>query len=229
MEKWLYIKNASPVDGIALAAVLASTEVMWNVIHSTLYSCFLRKLENVEIGHPDEDFEILTIELEDTNSFDQKCNSIASQLGLLPKEEWGAPSFVKELKTELEKRINSYENIILLYFIPHPGKHIDLMLVDHAMRSMAKDGYQIIDGNSAMLPNIKGTKDFRGLINLETVLRTKDKIKVVVTTETWMKDICSLYGIKSICISDSNGTMFLDNITVEQSLQFANYIQNIIK
>lgn len=229
MEKWLYLKNASPVDGLALASVLASTEGMWNVIHSTLYSCFLQNLRNVEIGHPDEDFDILTIELEGKNTFSQKCNSIASQIGLLPKEEWEVHSFVKVLNTELERRILSYENIILLYFIPQPGKHIDLMLVDQAMRSMVKDGYQVIDGNSAMLPNIKGTKDFRGLINIETIIRTQNKIKAIVTTEPWIKDICSLYNIKCIYISDNNGISSLDSIKIEHSLQFANYIQNIIK
>lgn len=227
-NQWLYIKNASPADGLALATVLSCSKEDWNVIHSSIHSCFIRNLQNVTIGHPDEGSEIITLEM-NASSFNERCNCIASQLDIPTRQDWTATIFFKELDNELEVRLRSYINVILLYCVPTPGEHINLMMIDQALRYLAQDKYMTVDANSSMLPNIKGTKDYRGLIDVETIVRNKSIISTVITTEPWMTEICSAYGIKCCTISGTGNAIILDGITIDHPLQLANYIQNVIK
>lgn len=226
--KWLYIKNASPADGIAFASVLHTSKDKWNVVHSSSYYCFIHNLQNVNIGHPDGVKDVLIIDVNGCSTFNERCNYIASQLGLPTQSSWNAFTFYQTKDNELETRLRSYKNVILLYFIPRSCENINLIMIDQSMRILTQDNFTIVDGNSSMLPNIKGTKDYRGLIDVENILRNLFVISTVITTEKWMKEICSVYHIKCCIISGEEDLIFLDGIKIEHPLQFANYIQNFI-
>lgn len=230
MEQWIYLKNANPCDALAFASVLSSDGHQWNIVHASSYSRYLRGLHNIIIGHPEsENCDILILESKDCADFSDRCNHIASQLKIDSKEKWSMYTYFSESNSAAIKQLESLDKIILLFFFPQENMQLDLMMIEQTMHCLKNEGYCIVDGNSIAFPNIRRTKDFRDLVKLDEILECKSNISIILTTESWLPELCEEFNIKCISISSQGRGFLTKDGFIEHPMQFANYIQNLIK
>ena len=133
MNKWIYLKSNCPADALALSSVIATSGECFNIVRRSYISPFFKGLDNIVVDFytPDEDSELIIIEDTDTDSWKQKCDIVASLLGIETKGGCYEPycGFVKHIDV-IERRLDS-ERFGLLYLYPHPDQNLDLILIDN--------------------------------------------------------------------------------------------------
>ncbi len=221
---WIYLKSDNPADALALATVISFSNDSYGIVRRTVNSFFFKGLKNVTIDfYTDREDNNLTVINEiSTESWFAKCDIIAEKLNVkVPRESDPYIGFCAN-NTSIVKQWGDDKNI-LLYLFPHPDQKIDLMIVDLIVRQFEQKGIKSVSGGTIILPCIKGTKDFRQLIDLSVLCSIKNKIYFILTTEKSIKALGEALGVNVYVISHISELM-LDDMPMSDANQMANYI-----
>ena len=221
---WIYLKSDNPADALALATVISFSNDSYGIVRRTVNSFFFKGLKNVTIDfYTDREDNNLTVINEiSTESWFAKCDIIAEKLNVkVPCESDPYIGFCAN-NTSIVKQWGDDKNI-LLYLFPHPDQKIDLMIVDLIVRQFEQKGIKSVSGGTIILPCIKGTKDFRQLIDLSVLCSIKNKIYFILTTEKSIKALGEALGVNVYVISHISELM-LDDMPMSDANQMANYI-----
>lgn len=221
---WIYLKSDNPADALALATVISFSNDSYGIVRRTVNSFFFKGLKNVTIDfYTDcEDNNLTVINEISTESWFAKCDIIAEKLNVkVPRESDPYIGFCAN-NTSIVKQWGDDKNI-LLYLFPHPDQKIDLMIVDLIVRQFEQKGIKSVSGGTIILPCIKGTKDFRQLIDLSVLCSIKNKIYFILTTEKSIKALGEALGVNVYVISHISELM-LDDMPMSDANQMANYI-----
>ena len=228
MSKWIYLKSNNPADALALASVIATSDTNFNIVRRSNASKFFKGMENVVVDFyvPGEESEMTVIEDIDSDSWKQKCDTIASILGLEVNADYKPyDGFVRHI-ADVEKRVEE-NSTCLLYLFPHPDQHLDLLLVDHLVRLLEFQGIKSVSGGTYMIPCIKGTADLRQIIDYDVLCAVLPKLNFVITSENSVAALCEAYGKKAFVISHIDGLTF-DGLHMMDANQILNYINQKI-
>lgn len=221
---WIYLKSDKPADALALATVISLSNDSYGIVRRTVNSFFFKGLKNVVIDFyaDSEENNLIVINEIGTDSWLEKCDIIAERLKTkIPRESKPYLGFCAN-NTGIVKQWGNNNNI-LLYLFPHPDQKIDLMMVDLLVRQFEQKGIKSVSGGSIVLPCIKGTKDFRQLIDLSVLCSIKDKICFILTTDNSIKALEEALGVNVHVISHDSELM-LDDMQMSDANQMANYI-----
>lgn len=224
MKKWVYLKSNNPADALALASVIATSNANFNIVRKSYASKFFKDLENVLVDYyePSEDTEISIVEEIDSDSWKQKCDTIASILGLGGNKNYKPyEGFIRHIP-DVEKRI-ARNNSCLLYLFPHPDQNLDLLMIEHLVRLFERQGVKCISGGTYIIPCIKGTMDLRQVIDHDVLCAILPKLKFIITSEKSVASICEAFGKKAFVVSQING-FTIDGINMSDANQIINYI-----
>ena len=221
---WIYLKSDKPADALALATVISFSNDSFGIVRRTVNSFFFKGLKSVVIDFytDSEKNNLIVINEVSTDSWSSKCEILSERLNIkIPREIKPYLGFCAN-NTGIVKQWGNTQRI-LLYLFPHPNQKIDLMIVDLLVRQFEQKGIKSVSGGTAVLPCIKGTKDFRQLIDLSVLCSILDKISFILTTENSIKALGEALGVNVHVISHVSELM-LDDIPMSDANQMANYI-----
>ena len=224
MNKWIYLKSHNPADALALASVIAISEANFIIIRRSFASIFFNGLENVIIDfyEQSEESEIAIIDEIDSDSWKQKCDTIASILGLKVNIDYKPyDGFIRQI-SDVDKLIDG-NNTCLLYFFPHPNQHLDLLMIDLLTRLLKQQGVKTVSGGSNILPCIKGTADLRQVIDYDVLCAILPKLKFIITTEKQISTICEAFGKIAFVVSQID-CFTVDGLKMADENQVINYM-----
>ena len=224
MNKWIYLKSNNPADALALASVIATSDANFNIVRKSFSSKFFKGLENILVDYyePSEDSEISIIEEIDSDSWKQKCDTIASILGLGGNKGYKPyEGFVRHI-SDVEKRIE-WNNTCLLYLFPHPDQNLDLPMIDHLVKLFELQGVKSISGGTYLIPCIKGTTDLRQVIDHDVLCAILPKLKFIITSEKSVASICEAFGKEAFVVSQID-SFTVDGLNMADANQIINYI-----
>lgn len=224
INNWLYLKSDNPADALALATVISYSSDFYNIVRRTVNAYFYSGLKNVTIdffSNTEQD-NLIVIEEINNDSWQEKCDILAHQLNIsIPNKCLPYLGFSVDCSNIIEQW--GEDKCVLLYLLPHPDQKLDLMVVDQIVRLFERKGIKSVSGGALFMPCIKGTRDFRQLINLSLLCNIKDLINFILTTENFMKTIGEALGINVYVISHVLNLM-IDGIPMEDANQIVNYI-----
>lgn len=224
MNKWIYLKSNNPADALALASVLSTNDSNFNIVRRSYASIFFKGLENVvvEFYTPGEESEIITIEEIDSDSWKQKCDTIASILGLEVNANYKPyEGFIRHI-ADVEKRIEE-NSTCLLYLFPHPDHNLDLLFVDNLVRLLEIQGVKSISGGTYIIPCIKGTADLRQVVDNDVLCAILPKLKFIITSEKSVVSICEAFEKKAFIVSQID-CLTVDGLNMVDANQAINYM-----
>lgn len=215
MKKWLYLKRTEQgfddFKAAALATVLSKSSKYFNVVHSTLVSKYLCGLDNVNIGYPVAGESVITtIDLPDELSFHELCLKLSDILEE-PMEDIFEPylGFATE-ECEIDKQLSLFDNIILFHSYSNKKiANINETQIEELVSFLKKESYIIVCAGSSKESFIKGAYDFRGLIQIEELVRNRQKFRAIVTATDYMIDIGSLLHIPVVYLKLNEWDVYL--------------------
>lgn len=211
MDSWIYLKNSVTDTGdfkaAALATVLKESSGHFNVVHTRTVSRYVRGLNNVHIGYPvSGNSEIITLDLPDNLPYYSLCKSISMSLGLQSKSNYTPYLGFAVGENEVDRQLSKMDNIILFNL---PNQDIPYLHLETVVCRLKAQSYSsVCFGESTF---IRGAYDFRGLIQIEELIRNKNKIKVLVTSVPMTKEIGLLLHIPVIYIDSESPVVYSEN------------------
>ena len=224
MNTWIYLKSNNPADVLAMATVMSGTTKTFYVVRRSIYSFTFEGLSNIKVGYyPNtEEDELLIFDAISSDSWQEKCNIMAKQLGLTAKKHYPPYlGFTKQF-TEIEEIMENNKSI-LLYLFPHPNQKLDLMAIEQLVKLFEQKGVKSISGGTNIMPCIRGTKDLRQIMDLSAICSIKDKLEFILTSEESMRAIGEALNLKVYVVSDIEG-LTINGTPVSDVNQMANYI-----
>lgn len=226
--KWIYLKSNNLADALALATVLFHSGLEYHIVRRSCISPFFSNMDNVHIGfyEKSEGSELIVINEVDSDSWKQKCDSIAACLNIGELDSYKPYSgFVKTF--DISGYLSQDKNYCLLYMFPHPDLRIDFIFIDQVIRIFEQQGVKAISGGSNMLPCIHGSLDLREVVDVLKLCNLLEKVKFVITTERDIASICEAFDTKAFVIA-AGEQMKLDGFVMHDSNEMVNYINSLL-
>ena len=223
MKKWIYLNSDDLADALALVTVLSNSKDNFNIVRKSVYTPIFQGLDNVSIGFYDREDELIKINSISAHSWQEKCIEVSNILGVSIKEKYEPYlGFVKETPY-LDNSIGNLNEFSILYLFPNLTCEIDLVLIDKLVRILEQQDLKFISAGSSIIPCIHGTKDYRGIVDINMVGKWKKQIKFILTTEKSMIALCEALDIKVFVLSFNEG-ITINRYPVNDANQIANYI-----
>ena len=232
MANWVYLKKSycgyDDLKAAALASVLFMTNEEYNIVHTDVVSIYLKGLKNVIIGIPNKnDGDTISIlDLPDYAPFQILCNKISVALSI-KREKHYCPylGFVRK-ENEIDRQMSNKGNLILLSFYSNDRDLSLISKLEEVVFSLKGQPYNAICCGSKRETMIKGAYDFRELIQIDEIIKNRDRIKVIITALPLVKEIARLLDIPVVYLfSDSFVAYFGKSVIVESGL--TNYSQKL--
>ena len=203
MEEWIYLKNAynglDEIKAAAMAAVMHKSQRHFKVVHTSVSAKYLFGLDNVEIGYPDKnDSIIVTIELPDNSPFCILCKKVAEVLNIQDCSTWEPYLGFVQKDNEVDRQLSKIENVFLFCYYLYERKENILDNLNKAVELMSDTPINIICCGPKREKMIKGAWDFRELIQIDELIRNRGRIKAIVTSSPFVREIGLLLHITVI-------------------------------
>lgn len=230
MRNWIYIERSVygflALKAAALASALNNAEGNYYVVRSSETSSFFAGLKNVSLGFPNiEDGDTITrLTLPDYAPFDMLCKMIAKALGIdTCCEIRPYLGFARE-DNMVDREMAKYSQVALFaYYLENRDIAIANQL-ENSIRLLPSSVKAICCGsrNEKLL---RGALDFRGLIQIDELIKNKQRISAIVTASHAVKEIALLLGIRVLFVYENtflcyeNGrksTSFVHDVFSEQ-------------
>lgn len=223
MDKWVYLQGDNLADALALVSVLRNNEEFHIVRRSCFSPIFSTKCNyGLKPFCHSESAELINIKPIESDSWKDKCDDIASQLGVKLSSYEVSLNFEKEANALLDYCKDPFG---LLYLFPSSDQPIELIEIDKLVRELESLGIKFISGGTNLIPCIKRTKDLRQLFTAATICQLRKIISFIITSEKYMLTIGEAIGLKVFYISQTNLQLSVNNEPVSDYLQIANYIK----
>lgn len=222
MDKLVYLQGNNPADALALVSVLKEHEE-FRIIRRSCFSPIFSAKRGYGLSQfcQDNSNELISIRPIESDSWKDKCDSIASQLGIEYCSYEPYLDYDNEDDILLDYCKNSFG---LLYLFPQ-NQTLELIGIDMLVREIEKLGIMFVSGGANQVPCIKGTKDLRQLFTIATICQLRKNISFIITTEKYMLTIGEAIGVKTFYVLQTGQRLFVNNEQVLDYLQIANLIK----
>lgn len=201
---WIYIIKSDEsyfsLICLALASVASNYNEFFHIVYSYGISKYFHGLKNIEISFPEKDkSDIIYLKIPEHLNFCEICNEIESQLNLdYIKIESPYLGFVKPNKS-IMRLIEDKKNIVVFSYF----SVINEMAFDfkNLGEILIKEEFFPVCIGSKNEKLIKGAFDLRELADLDELLKIREKIKFIVTSNPFVKDIALLFRLKVILLN----------------------------
>lgn len=201
MKSWIYLKKENrgfdDIRAAALASVLRKSGETHNVVHTNVISIYLNRLENINIGYPNESEgdKIITLELPDYAPFQLLCKMISKRLDI-PDVEVYEPylGFVRK-ENEIDKQLSKSDNIVLYCYYMNDRDALLIPQLEKTIEILDINGYSSVCCGSRKESLLKGSYDYRELIQIDEIIKNRKRIKAIVTSLSLVKEIGCLLNI----------------------------------
>lgn len=223
MANWIYLKNTDfgfdEIKAVALASVLSNSSEMFYIVHTNIVSKYVRGLKNVLIGNPgkNEKRDIIILDLPDYAPFQILCKKISEILNIkcvMPVLPF--LGFTRK-KNEIDRQLSIYDDVILFCYYSIEGGESLCPKLENVVRSLNEKSYLTICCGPKSEVLIKGTFDFRELIQIDEIIKNRERIKVIVTSTALVKEIGLLLGIPVIFLFSYSFIIYYENVEIVQS------------
>lgn len=216
--KWIYIvksnENIFNLICLALASVVKEYEEKFHIVKANGISKYFHGLKNVEIGSPMKDrSEIFYLKIPEYLNFCEICEEIETQLNFpIKKKITPYTGFIKPNKS-IMRLIEDKKNIVVFSYF----SIINEMTFDFKNLGdlLYKEGYFPICIGSRNEKLIKGTFDLRELADIDEILKIRNKISFIITSNPFVKDIALLFGLKVILLNSNIITVYQSRMNYE--------------
>lgn len=235
MNSWIYLKKTNTgyddLKAAALASVLNVSPDHYNVVHTNVVSRYMKGLNNVKVGNPSvkEGDNVKTLNLPDYAPFSILCTKISTALNLPCRDYSPYLGFARE-ENEIDRQLSEKENFILFcYFINERDSSL-VSVLNAVVKKLNNNSLNAISCGSKNEPIIKGVFDFRELIQIDEIIKNRDKIKVIITSTALVKEIGVLLDIPVVYLYSYSYIVYYDNSEIVESclMDYAEKLTNTI-
>ena len=87
MKTWIHLKSDNLADALALATILRESDKSFHIVRRSFNAYVFAGLNNVILDYYEksEDCEIIVIDEISTDIWQEKCNNIATKIGVITK------------------------------------------------------------------------------------------------------------------------------------------------
>lgn len=179
------------IKTVALASVLWSSPDFYNVVHTYSVSIYLKGLANVNIGNPSkkEGDVVSYISLPDNAPFQILCKLVAKSLGLCEDREYKPYLGFARKENEVDRQLASKQNVVLFCHYMN-GREVFLNdFIEQNIKEQDSKVFTAVCCGSRREDLIRGAYDFRELIQIDEVIKNRDRICAIVTSTPLVKEI----------------------------------------
>lgn len=199
MNTWYNLKTTGSyfddMKAVALATVISKSNKKYKIVHTSVVSKYLRRLENVQIGYPTFSSNIVVLNLPDNLPFNNLCKKIATYLGTSIQEVCEPYIGFARDNNEIDRQLSKLSNVIITcyYQNEHDKSFISELekVVDNL--SMQQCNFVCCGSHREML--LKGAYDFRDVIQIDELIKNREKLRAVVTSSPFVKEMALLLSI----------------------------------
>lgn len=223
MKKWIYLKIKGDVfddmKAAALASVLNKSSERYNIVHTTIVSKYMKGLENVIVGNPnkEEDSAIICLDLPDYAPFQTLCENIAAKLDLKCEVPYSPYLGFARKSNEIDCQLLNKGDLILFCYYYVEGERFLLPKLEKVVHSLNEKKYSTICCGLKGETLIKGAFDFRGLIQIDEIIKNRDRIRVIVTSTSLVKEVALLLGIPVVYLFTNSCIVYYNDIEIVES------------
>ena len=238
MKKWYCLKrtqnNFDEIKSAAMASVIAKSTKDYYIVDENVISKYFTNLHNAIIGKPNKEDEVVDIELPDYAPFQILCDKLSRLLNINTKGFCQPYLDFIEGENEVDKQLSGMNNLVLFFYY----LETDVPLLQHFEKTVnLLKGYSFICCGPIDIDNklIKGALDFRGIIKIDEIIKNRQRIKVIVTSSPFVKEIGFLLHIpvillySDVFITYKNSRKEVIRAFIDYPAKLANTIVNIEK
>lgn len=197
---WIFINPENRnvhLIAVALATIFyKNQDDSFRIIHVSVVSKYFRGLTNVTIGYPDIHSNIVNIDVPEFLPFKAMCNYLEDILKLSHKNIQTPYLGFAKGDSEVDRYLSRFKNIVL--FINYSVLNGIHLYDEYLASKIRKEGFLPICGGSRHEQLLREALDFRDLLSIENAIRAKDRIRVVVTSDPFIWEICMMLEIDVI-------------------------------
>lgn len=224
MKNWIYLKREyrgfDDIKAAALAAVLNKSSEHFNVVHTNIISIYLNRLKNVTIGYPSksEGDTIISLELSDNAPFKILCDRISVLLNLQEMQEYEPYLGFVRSENEVDRQLSKLNNIVAFCYFLNERETLIVPQLEKVIESSVACNFKAVSCGSRNEQLLKGSYDYRELIQIDELIKNRDRIKAIVTSLPLVKEIGCLLHIPVIYLYTYAVIVYFDgNIVVEST------------
>lgn len=225
MKNWIYINSNRIIDILCLSAALDHAKQKWSLVRTTGVTQYLLHHPNVnEVGFPTPDDNVVIISLNEIGGFYDKVEYILNQINEEVPEDLG--NFEVHCNVEhpnlLERIRNEKYSILLLTMSGE--RPMDLFFIDETCRLISNSGFKFASLGELIIPCVRGTADFRGLLNEVEILASLEHAPFVMTNDPSITEFCRAKKIKVFHLQQSETTLSCNNLPMTSPNHLVNMI-----
>lgn len=224
MIKWIYIKSDRLIDAYAVTSVLANSNEDFAIVRKARFASLFRTiLPNVLYDYfpAGENDELIVIEPSKSNNIIESLACISKQLGV-------NCDTIVDCNNLVMPNVNLDINLCIM--LTPEEQEIDLHLIDHSINNILQKGYTVACAGETPIPCIRGTKDYRCILNWVHIPALATKNIVLVTNNEDYVQLADSYNMKNILLSNIDNVLYANGIRIEHPDEFSNIIlQTLIK
>lgn len=201
MKKWIYLvkdnNGSDDIKAAALAAVLSKSSEQYNVVHTSIVSIYLNRLENVYLGYPNksEGDVIISLKLPNFTPFQYLCRKISQILEVNISEDIEPYLGFVRNENEIDRQLSKLGEIVAFcYYINDLAASFALQL-DKTVELLDSYELKTICCGSRNERLLKGSYDYRELLQVDEIIKNRERIKAIVTSLPMVKEIGHLLHI----------------------------------
>lgn len=201
MANWIYLEKQyegyDDINAVALASVLFASSKSYHVVHTNVVSIYLKGLNNVTIGipSPKDGDSVQRIVLPINAPFEVLCANISKELALpVIKNLQVYTGFVRR-ENEIDRQLTRKEHIVLFSYYSYERERELLSRLEKVVNQLNNAGISSVCCGSLTEELLENAYDFRELIQVDEIIKNRDRISALVTSLPLVKEIGRLLNI----------------------------------